>query len=69
MEQDVLNERLMSADHVPIHQPSTSRVEEGKLKSSFGVSDASQAMLRLANKADEDEEEMQLRQLKAELAM
>jgi len=50
LEQEVLNDRLMGADHVPIHQPSTSRVED-------------------TSQAEEDEEEAQLKELQAALAM
>jgi len=53
LEQDTLNERLMGADHVPIHQPAgPSRVEESRLPT-----------------AVEDDEEAQLRELQAALAM
>ncbi|KAL6299725.1 Snf7-domain-containing protein [Sparassis latifolia] len=50
LEQDELNERLMGADHVPLHQPS--RVEEGRQPV-----------------AVEDDEDAQLRELQAALAM
>jgi charged multivesicular body protein 4 len=53
LEQDTLNERLMGADHVPIHHPAgPSRVEESRLPT-----------------AVEDDEEAQLRELQAALAM
>jgi charged multivesicular body protein 4 len=51
LEQDSLNERLMGADHVPIHHPAgPSRVEESRT-------------------AVEDDEEAQLKELQAALAM
>jgi len=51
LEQDDLNERLMGAEHVPIHNPAgPSRVEESR-------------------KAVEDDEETQLRELTASMAM
>jgi len=53
LEQDSLNERLMGADHVPIHNPAgPSRVEDSRLSTSV-----------------EDDEEAQLKELQAALAM
>ncbi|KAI0921676.1 hypothetical protein AcW1_004423 [Taiwanofungus camphoratus] len=53
LEQDELNERLMGADHVPLHQPAvTSRVEDSRQST-----------------AVEDDEEAQLKELQAALAM
>lgn len=51
LEQDELNERLMGADHVPVHQPESATARKD------------------APVAVEDDEEAQLRQLQAELAM
>ncbi|KAK0206436.1 Snf7-domain-containing protein [Desarmillaria ectypa] len=51
LEQDELNERLMGADHVPVHQPESATTRKE------------------APVAVEDDEEAQLRQLQAELAM
>ncbi|EPQ58987.1 Snf7-domain-containing protein [Gloeophyllum trabeum ATCC 11539] len=52
LEQDQLNERLMEADHVPVHAPSgATRVEEAH------------------RTAVEDDEDAQLRELQASLAM
>jgi charged multivesicular body protein 4A/B len=69
LEEDVLNERLMGADHVPIHQPSASRVEECRSPLPLGMWDASQTTPITAKQAEEDEEDVQLKQLQAELAM
>jgi len=53
LEQDELNERLMGADHVPIHAPAgSSRIEESRQPA-----------------AVEDDEEAQLKELQAALAM
>ncbi|KAH9948352.1 Snf7-domain-containing protein [Amylocystis lapponica] len=53
LEQDELNERLMGADHVPVHQPAgPSRVEESRKPIAL-----------------EDDEEAQLKELQAALAM
>jgi len=53
LEQDELNERLMGADHVPVHQPAgPSRVEDSRQPI-----------------AVEDDEEAQLRELQAALSM
>jgi len=53
LEQDELNERLMGADHVPVHQPAgPSRVEDSRQPT-----------------AVEDDEEAQLKELQAALAM
>lgn len=51
LEQDELNERLMGADHVPVHKPESVTARKD------------------APVAVEDDEEAQLRQLQAELAM
>jgi len=51
LEQDVLNERLMGADHVPVHLPAT------RVPTAAPVT------------AEEDDEETQLRELQAALAM
>ncbi|KAI0796840.1 Snf7-domain-containing protein [Abortiporus biennis] len=52
LEQDELNERLMGAEHVPVHLPAgPSRVEETK------------------SRVSEDDEEAQLKELQAALAM
>ncbi|KIM68583.1 hypothetical protein SCLCIDRAFT_1208777 [Scleroderma citrinum Foug A] len=53
MEQEVLDERLAGADHVPAHIPASARKEES----------------RAAVPAVEDDEEAQLRELQAALAM
>jgi len=53
LQQDVLNERLSEADHAPVHLPPGSRVEES----------------RAPAKAVEDDDEAQLKELQAALAM
>lgn len=54
LEQEELDDRLRGADHVPVHSPA-SPVANGRE--------------RVTAQADEDDEEAQLRQLQAELAM
>lgn len=52
LEQEVLNERLAGAEHVPIHRPDTGRAEKAP-----------------AATVEEDDEEAELRQLQASMAM
>ncbi|KAL0577722.1 ESCRT-III subunit protein snf7 [Marasmius crinis-equi] len=53
LEQEVLNERLAGAEHVPIHKPETSRAESSRHQAP----------------AIEDDEEAELKQLQASMAM
>jgi len=69
LEQETLNERLAEADHVPIHVPS------GAQKTTVGTccdyrTGAQLMCCNIAPKAVvEDDEEAQLRELQASLAM
>ncbi|CAD6984098.1 unnamed protein product [Tilletia controversa] len=61
LEQDELNERLVGADHVPLHTPLTpARVAVGP----SAVASSSQG-----RRVEEDDDEAELRALQAELAM
>lgn len=71
LEQDELNERLAGADHVPIHHPAgASRQEESAYPfpacSDFGTHVFIQSE---AKQVEEDDEEAQLKELQAALAM
>jgi charged multivesicular body protein 4 len=71
LEEDVLNERLAGADHVPVHlPPGAVKAPEGEF--SCIVSDNlvySHPNLAAKKVAVEDDEEAQLRELQAQLAL
>lgn len=70
LEQDELNERLSGAERAPIHMPAGSRVE-GLLYLSLSMytSDAGLFVGNRSHVAVEDDDEAQLRELQASLAM
>jgi len=70
MEQQVLDERLLGADHVPVHIPASARKEEIRefiIFCSWVLS--THAVAGVAVPAVEDDEEAQLKELQAALAM
>jgi charged multivesicular body protein 4 len=71
MEQEELNERLMGADHVPVHHPAgTSRAESGKPFSYLNC--LSKVLLSICadrQRTAVEDEEAQLKELQAALAM
>ena len=71
LEQEELNNRLSEADHAPVHLPPGARVEESKFLVFFGcVADLNAVLISERTPvATEDDEEAQLRELQAALAM
>jgi charged multivesicular body protein 4 len=78
LQEDVLNERLAEADHAPVHLPPGSRVEDSKhflytfFKKylSFSIrSIRTESRTPAAAVAQEDDEDAQLKELQAALAM
>jgi charged multivesicular body protein 4 len=71
LEQDELNTRLSEADHVPVHLPPGARVEESEFLVFSGcVADLNVVSISERTPvATEDDEEAQLRELQAALAM
>jgi charged multivesicular body protein 4 len=70
LEQEELDDRLKGADHVPVHTPA-SPVANGRERQ-FLISTLRKLVADLTGvhaQAEEDDEEAQLRQLQAELAM
>lgn len=75
LEEDVLNERLAGADHVPVHvPPNASKAPEGNPLSCFSSSVLECSLCFLPpsparQPIAEDDEEAQLRELQAQLAL
>jgi len=69
LEQEVLDERLMNAEHVPIHHPGPSRIEECRQPFRLTRQQHLKKLSIIAHRTEEDEEEAQLKELQAELAM
>lgn len=70
LEQEELDDRLRGADHVPLHQPETSRAEDSESTSRRNHRMCILTQITGRHRAPvEDDEEAQLRQLQAELAM
>jgi charged multivesicular body protein 4 len=70
LEQVELNEQLMKADHVPVHiPPGASRVDEGESSFLYSFHILMIATATRRPEIAEDDEDAQLRQLQAELAM
>jgi len=67
IQEDSLNERLAAADHVPVHLPPGSRVEDSECLWS-GIRTSTDVVAE-APVAQEDDEEAQLKELQAALAM
>ena len=71
LEQDELNERLAGADHVPVHHPAgPSRVQESAYNCHVcGTVTDTRDMSTGRQIEEEDDEDVQLRELQAALAM
>lgn len=71
LEQEELNNRLSEADHAPVHLPPGARVEESEFFVFSGrVADLNvDSISERTPVATEDDEEAQLRELQAALAM
>lgn len=71
LEQEELNNRLSEADHAPVHLPPGARVEESEFLVFYGcVADLNVVSISERTPvATEDDEEAQLRELQAALAM
>ena len=68
LEQEVLNERLAGAEHVPIHKPETARAESSELHPASNQTFPNHCSGRRPV-ALEDDEEAELKQLQASMAM
>jgi hypothetical protein len=70
--QDQLNDQLSKADHAPVYNPAgTNRVEDGESChiSTLRLADHYGSTASRRPAVEEDDEEAQLKQLQAELAM
>lgn len=72
LEQDELNERLMGADHVPIHTPAGAQRAPGaspRFRLEHILADMLALLASRTAMAEEDDEEAELKALQASLAM
>lgn len=67
LEQEELNDRLMGADHVPIHQPAQKAAEREYYMLVKRISSADETTAR--QQVAEADEDAELRELQAALAM